>query len=36
MSQENVELVKSLQPPPDGDLVTLFRDHGVLEALSMP
>src|SRR4051794_5904278 len=34
MSQENVELVRSLQPQPDADLVTLFLDDGVLEALA--
>jgi len=27
MSQENVELVRSLQPAPDVDLVALFRDE---------
>ncbi len=37
MSRENVELVRSLQPAPDVDLVALFRDEaaasGVLDAL---
>ena len=37
MSRENVELVRSLQPAPDVDLVALFRDEaaasGVLAAL---
>jgi hypothetical protein len=35
MSQENVELVRSLQPGPDVDLVALFRDAtGLMEAYS--
>jgi ketosteroid isomerase-like protein len=34
MSQENVELVKSLQPPPGSDLVTLFLDDSVMEAIA--
>jgi ketosteroid isomerase-like protein len=38
MSQENVDLVRSLQPSPDTDLVALFRDDAtaavVMEALS--
>lgn len=28
MSQENVELVRRLQPPPDTDFVAVFRDEG--------
>jgi ketosteroid isomerase-like protein len=33
MSQENVELVRSLQPSPDTDLVALFRDDAAATAL---
>jgi ketosteroid isomerase-like protein len=33
MSQENVELVRGLQPSPDTDLVALFRDDGSAAAL---
>jgi ketosteroid isomerase-like protein len=34
MSQENVELVRALQPTPDTDLVTLFRDDAAFAALA--
>jgi ketosteroid isomerase-like protein len=33
MSQENVELVRGLQPSPDTDLVALFRDEATAAAL---
>jgi ketosteroid isomerase-like protein len=33
MSQENVELVRALQPSGDMDLVTLFRDEATASAL---
>ena len=33
MSQENVELVRGLQPTPETDLVTLFRDEAAFAAL---
>jgi ketosteroid isomerase-like protein len=33
MSQENVELVRKLQPSPDTDLVALFRDEAESERL---
>jgi hypothetical protein len=33
MSQENVELVRSLQPPPDSDLVAVFRDEAGADRL---
>jgi hypothetical protein len=32
MSKENVELVRSLIPPPDADIVALFRDEASFEA----
>ena len=32
MSQENVELVRALMPPPDTDLAALFRDDSLFEA----
>jgi ketosteroid isomerase-like protein len=32
MSRENVELVKSLQPPPDADVAALFRDEALATA----
>jgi ketosteroid isomerase-like protein len=34
MSQENVEIVRSLQPSPDTDLVVLFRDEATATALA--
>jgi ketosteroid isomerase-like protein len=34
MSQENVELVRGLQPTPDTDLVTVFRDEVAFAALT--
>jgi ketosteroid isomerase-like protein len=34
MSQEDVELVRALQPSPDVDLVTLFGDEGAWDTLS--
>jgi ketosteroid isomerase-like protein len=33
MSQENVEIVRGLQPDPDTDLVTMFRDDAAFAAL---
>jgi ketosteroid isomerase-like protein len=32
MSQENVELVRQLQPGPDGDLVSIIRDDAIRAA----
>ena len=34
MSQENVDLVRGLQPAPETDLVTLFRDEAAFAALT--
>ena len=34
MSKENVEVVRRLQPNPDTDLVTLFRDEAAFAALT--
>jgi hypothetical protein len=33
MSPENVEIIRALEPQPDTDLVTLFRDDASADAL---